>query len=410
MHSLQTDMMPKMNSKVQLTFHRVGERERQYVAEVLDAEFRTSMGSMMTSRLEACFAELIGTRFAISFINGTATLHAALVAGGVQPGDEVIVPPLTMASTTFAVLHAGAHPVFADVDPATWNIDPESVARHITDRTRAIVPVALFGLSPDMVPIMELAAQHELFVLEDAAECFLGDYRGKRVGGVGHAASFSFQSSKHLTAGEGGMITTSDPDLADRIRRFGSLGYASVGRSRGKITKETIQDPAYHRHSMVGWNYRMPELCAAVALAQVERAAELVAARVRAATMFQEVVGDCSWLTPQFVPEGHGHTYWTYAVRLINDGSFSWYDFRREYVKRAGHGVYAAWQLTYLEPFLRGQRGGTSHAGQRYDVGLCPVAEAVQPTLLQFPTNFFDSEEAERSAAALGATIAHFGR
>ena len=247
---------------------RITDLERRYVLEVLDGQFRTSAGSSMTRRLEEKFAAIFGCEYAISFVNGTATMHAALAAAGIGPGDEVIVPPLTMASTAFAVLHAGAVPVFADVDPDTWTLAPAAVAAAVTPRTRGIIPVAIYGLSPDMDPLMALAARHGLFVLEDDAQCFLGTYQGRVVGSLGHAASFSFQSSKHMTSGEGGMITTNDAGLAERIRRFNSLGYAAVGAAagKGKITRETIQDPAYERHASVGWNYRLPELCAAVAL------------------------------------------------------------------------------------------------------------------------------------------------
>ncbi|HRJ42758.1 MAG TPA: DegT/DnrJ/EryC1/StrS aminotransferase family protein, partial [Caldilineaceae bacterium] len=233
------------------TIQRIGERERAYVQQVLDSQFRSSAGSLMTKPLEQLFAETFDSRFAIAFVNGTATMHAALAAAGVGAGDEVIVPPLTMASTAFAALHANAIPVFADIDPHTWTIDPKSIAACITPRTKAIIPVALYGLAPDMDGIMELAARHNLFVLEDDAECFLGYYKGRIVGSIGHASSFSFQSTKHMTSGEGGMITTNDEGLAEGIRRFNSLGYAAVGAAagKGKITRETIQDPLYERHA-----------------------------------------------------------------------------------------------------------------------------------------------------------------
>jgi perosamine synthetase len=189
---------------------RISKKERAYVSEVLDSQFRTSAGSLMTQRLEEKFAGLFGVKYAISHVNGTATLHSALAAAGVGPGDEVIVPPLTMASTSFAVIHAGATPVFADIDPYTFNIDPADIQRKITPKTKAIIPVALYGLSPDMDPIMEIAKEHQLTVVEDDAECFFGYYKGRIVGSIGHMASFSFQSSKHMTSGEGGMLITED--------------------------------------------------------------------------------------------------------------------------------------------------------------------------------------------------------
>jgi perosamine synthetase len=396
---------------------RITDLERRYVMEVLDSQFRTSAGSSMTRRLEERFAAAFGCRYAISFINGTATMHAALAAAGIGPGDEVIVPPLTMASTAFTVLHAGATPVFADIEPNTWTIDPASVAAAITPRTRGIIPVAIYGLSPDMDPLMALAAQHGLFVLEDDAQCFLGTYKGRMVGTIGHAASFSFQSSKHMTSGEGGMITTADGELAERIRRFNSLGYAAVGAGagKGKITRDTIQDPAYERHASVGWNYRLPELCAAVALAQTERLPELVAARVQAARLYAEAARGCTWLAPQAVPDDYGHAYWTFVLKLDPEVDFTWYDFRARFRELGGDGIYAAWQLTYLEPAFRGKDfyppdGSVPGKRQAYAPGLCPVAESLQPRLLQFKTNYWDATAAERHAEILARTIVYFGR
>jgi len=171
--------------------------------EVLEGQFRTSQSGRMTARLERLFAETFDAGYAISFANGTATMHAALAAMGVGPGDEVIVPPLTMSATSLAVLHTGATPIFADIDPHTWTLDPEAVRRSVSARTRAIIPVALYGLPPDMPALMAIAAQHGLGVVEDDAQCFLGAIGGRLAGSIAHASSFSFQSSKHMTSGEG---------------------------------------------------------------------------------------------------------------------------------------------------------------------------------------------------------------
>lgn len=388
---------------------RIGELEKKYVLEVLDGGFRSSLGSMMMRRLEQQFAKTFDSKFAISFINGTATMHAALVAAGVGPGAEVIVPPLTMASTAFAVLHAGAIPVFADIDPRTWTICPESIRQVVTPATKAIIPVSIYGLSPDMDGIMDIAAKHHLFVLEDDAQCFLGRYKGRLVGSIGHASSFSFQSSKHIASGEGGMITTNDEVLADKIRRFNSLGYAGVGASKGKIDRSTIQDPGYERHASVGFNYRMPELCAAVALAQLERLAELVEMRIRVAELYTQAARGCTWLSAQLIPQGYIHSYWTYVLKLDDRVSFSWQDFRRVYMDKGGDGIYGAWQLTHLEPAIRGVRFGGSQR-QALGKGLCPNAERIQPRLLQFKTNYMDEAVAQKKADALAETIDYFGR
>jgi len=406
-----------------VSISRIGDLERTYVSEVLDSQFSTSRGSAMTGRLEKLFAQKLDSSYAIAFTNGTATMHAALAAAGVGPGDEVIVPPLTMASTAFAVLHANATPVFADIDPLTWTIDPKSIEERITPCTKAVITVSIYGLSPDMDPIMALAERHGLLVIEDDAQCLLGRYKGRTVGSIGHVSSFSFQSSKQITSGEGGMITTNDPELADRIRRFNSPGYAAVGGSpgKGKITKDVIQDPDYARHSSIGFNYRMPELCAAVLLAQTERLEELAGWRVTCANLYQEALGDCRWLVPQTVPEGYEHVYWSYVLRLATDKTdVGWHQFRRKYMEFDGDGIYAAWRLTYLEPVFQGRVfypsdcpvGCEHHEGgisQDYSVGLCPVAESVQPKLLQFKTNYLDMDVAKRKAEALAKTISHFG-
>jgi len=392
-----------------IPLQRIGELERSYVQEVLDGQFRTSAGSRMNTRLERKFAEIFQSRYAISFINGTATMHAALVAAGIGPGDEVIVPPLTMASTALAVLQARAIPVFADVDPHTWTLDPQAVAALIGPATKAIIPVSLYGLAPDLDPLMALASEHKLFVLEDDAECFLGYYKGRVVGSIGHASSFSFQSSKHMTSGEGGMITTNDEALANEIRRFGSLGYAGVGAAVGKITKDTIQDPAYERHVLLGYNYRLPELCAAVALAQLERLDALVTPRVKVAELYAQAVAGCRWLIPQAVPAEYVHSYWTYVLKLENDNAFTWHDFRNQYLAQGGERFYAAWALNYLEPVFRGKSFHPAQR-QRFEAGLCPVAEQLQPRLIQLKTNYWDLAQAEQQAEALARTIRWFAR
>lgn len=393
---------------------RISVLERKYVMEVLDTQFHSSQGSLMMKRVEEAFAQKFGVKYAISHVNGTATMHAALAAAGVGLGDEVIVPPLTMSATTFAVLHNNSIPVFADVDLETFNISPEAIRKCITPRTKAIIPVALYGLSPDMDAIMDIAREYGLTVIEDDAQCFLGKYKNRYVGTTAHMSSFSFQSSKHVTSGEGGMIVTDDFELATAVRRFSSLGYAGVGAGKGKITKSDIQDPNYERHVSMGWNYRMPELCAAVALAQVERMDELVQRRIDCAELFNGVITNCDWLIPQKVPQGYEASYWTYVVRLAHP-TVTWHQFRDRYIANGGDGIYAAWQLTYLEPMFREMhlagrevffdkpyRDGLP---QIYAPSLCPIAESLQPKLMQFKTNYWDWEQAEKQAELLRRTI-----
>lgn len=386
---------------------RIGDKEFDYVRQLLESGFPGATGVSFTAKLEAAFAEKFDCRYAISHANGTATLHSALAAVGVQPGDEVIVPPLTMASTSLAVLHQNAVPVFADIDPATLLIHPQEIRRRITPRTRAVITVALYGLSPDMDPIMELAAEHGLTVIEDDAQCFLGRYKGRMVGSIGHLASFSFQNSKHITCGEGGMVTTNDPEYADRVAKFASLGYGLVSAQPGKsrIDKRAIVRPDFKRHVSLGFNYRMSDLCAAVLLAQLERLEEFVAWRKRAAAAYDAVVRPCPWLKPQHVPDDCEHAWWAYTVCLPAPGDGpTWQQFFDKFVELGGDWFYGAWGLTYQEPIFQ---DGT--LGRKYEPGLCPVAESLQPRLMQFKTHYGDQPTIDRQAEALARTIGFFG-
>lgn len=393
---------------------RIFGNERKYIDEVLSSEFRTSSGATMMRRLETAFAERFGVNYAISFVNGTATMHAALEAAGIRPGDEVIVPPLTMSATTFAVLQCGAVPIFADVDGETFQINASDIERKLSPRTKAIITVALYGLSPDMDDINAIAGKHNLFVLEDNAECFLGKYKGKLVGTLGDCASFSFQSSKHLTSGEGGMIITDDADFANKVRQIQSLGYAGVSASKSKITKSDIQHPNYDRHVTMGWNYRMPELCCAVALAQVENIDPLVERRMEVASLFNEALsGSQDLLIPQKTPEHSVNSYWTWVCKL-NLKAASWNEFRDRFIQLGGDGFYGAWKLTYLEPmFVNRNLLGREYSipeevWSTYSMGLCPVAEDLQPRLLQFRTNYWNLDDAYKQSEVLQETIKSF--
>jgi perosamine synthetase len=391
---------------------RIGEKEFQYIKEVLDTDFSASKSCGMAQRFEEAFAKKFGSKFAISHVNGTCTMHSALEAINVDIGDEVIVPPLTMSSTSFAVMHANATPIFADINPETFLISPDSINEVITPKTKALITVALYGLSPDMDAIMKISKEHNLTIIEDNAQGFLGKYKGKLLGTIGHMASFSFQSSKHMTAGEGGILITNNEELANDIRCFQSLGYAGVSASKGKITKDDIQDPNYNRHIILGWNYRMPEICAAVCLGQLERLDELVQRRIDVAKGYHEIVKDCSWLINQKVPKECEHSYWTYVVRLENK-KISWYDFRKKFIEKGGDGIYAAWKLTYMEPMFQklafsGRENFLKHSIQVYKKDLCPNAEEIQPKLLQFKTNYWDWSRAEKNFEALEKTINFF--
>ncbi len=388
---------------------RISELEKKYVLEALDNGFATSLNSVFCNRLEKAFGEKFKSNYAISHVNGTATMHTALVALGVRPGDEVIVPPLTMSSTSLAVLHNGSIPVFADVDSKTFNIDPSSIKERITQKTKAIITVSLYGLSPDYDEILQICKNNNLYLIEDNAQCFLGTYKGKLVGEFGHFASYSFQASKHMTCGEGGMLTTSDDKLADLARRFSSLGYAGVSGKQGKITRNDIQDPAYNRHVMLGFNYRMSEVQAAVSLGQLEHLDELVNQRIKVASLFKEAIKDSKVVELQHEPEDYKNCYWSFSLLLkTNNPKKDWYSFKDKFQKNGGDGFYAAWKLSYQEPLFQNEIQHMPGIWQKFTPGLCPTAEHLQLRMIQLKTNYWNLEEAEKQAEILRKTIKEF--
>lgn len=388
---------------------RFTELEKKYVLDVIENEFNTSKNSVYNNKLEKLFAEKFSANYAIGHSNGTVTMHTALAALGVKPGDEVIVPPLTMSSTSLAVLNNGSIPVFADVDRYSFNIDAAAIERAITPKTKAVITVALYGLSPDYDKIIAVCKKHNIFLIEDNAECFYGTYKGKLVGQFGDFASFSFQASKHLTCGEGGMLICNNEGFADNARRFNCLGYAGVSAKQGKITRNDIQDPNYSRHVSLGFNYRMSELQAAVAFGQLERADELISNRVKVAEIFNKVIENSKLLSRQAEPEGYKNSYWSYSLVLNTEKpEIDWYKFRDLFQKNGGDGYYAAWKLSYFEPLFLNEIQKWDGVWQKYEKGLCPVAEYLQPRMIQLKTNYWDLGEAEKQAEILVQTINQF--
>ena len=276
--------------------------ELDYVTECLSSSWISSQGRFI-EEFENRVAEFVGARFAVATCNGTAALHIALLALGLKPGDEVIVPTLTYVATANAVTFCGARPVFADIDAQTWNLNPNSVCRLITPKTRGILPVHLYGLPCDLGPILETARRHGLWVVEDAAEALGASYANRVVGSFGEAAIFSFFGNKIVTTGEGGMVVTNDPDLAERLRLL---------RGQGMDPKRR------YWHPMVGFNYRMTNIAAAIGVAQMERVNGLLAARRRVATWYQEELADCPGLSFQFVQPPSTSVFWMVGVVLEN--------------------------------------------------------------------------------------------
>jgi perosamine synthetase len=393
---------------------RFGERELRYIREVIDSGFGSGTSGSMNNRFEAAFARAVGAGFAVTFNSGTSTLHAALEAVGVGYGDEVVTSPLTVISNLDVILAQNAIPVFADVDPETFNIDPADVARKITPRTKAIMPISLYGLSCDLDPLMALGKKHGIAVINDAAQAFGATYKGRRIAEIADITSYSLENSKHITTGDGGIVVTNDEILAGRMRKFGSLGYAALKATDGRIrtNKDIFQNPNYKRHDAFGHNYRMPEVAAAMGLAQTERLDYFLALRREISEMYFDAIASCDYLVPQRVPDGYGSVPWTVTVRYERT-DVSWQDFRFKHIDFGGDGIYAAWSLLYHETlFASGdwkRRCPPLYKDINYpQKGLCPNAEAVQPKIMQFVNNYGSKDEAAVQVNALRKVIAYF--
>ena len=390
--------------------------ELKYIKKVLNSENWSATTGNWNQALEGAFAKKIGTKYAISMNSGTSTLHAALEAVGVGPGDEVISPALTVIMDSTATIHANAVPVYADINAATFTIDPKDVVSKITDKTKAIIPVSLYGLPPDYDPIIKIAKKYDLAIIEDNAQCFLSTYKGRMTGTIGDMASYSFENTKHLSCGEGGILITNDEQYAESARKIGGHGFKNLKASEGRVrlNQDIFQNPNYKRHDTLGWNYRLSEFNAAIAMAQLERIDELVKLRIDSAHIFMEVMKQCDYLIPQKTPNGYTNSYYTLGV--VYDGleriGVTWEEFRKAYINAGGDGIYGAWAVPYLEPVIAERkfvdRCPWVYQDVHYHPGLCPVAEQVQPLLMQFKTNYRDLNLARKKAEILYQVIEKF--
>ncbi len=390
--------------------------ELDYLQKVLEGESWSATGGSWTIGLEQAFSKRIGTRYGVAFNSGTSTLHAALEAVGVGVGDEVISPALTVIMDSTATFHANAIPVYCDVDETTFNLDPDKLEALITPRTKAIITVALYGLSPDYDKILEIAKKYNIPVIEDNAQAVLSYYKGRLLGTIGDIASFSFENTKHISCGEGGMILTDKEEYAEKCRKLGGHGFKNLRAEDGRVrlNQDVFQDPTYKRHDSLGWNYRMPEFTAAVAYAQLERVDELVKLRQETAQIFIEVMKACDFLIPQKTPDGYINSYYSLGTRYLGEEKLgvSWQEFRKKYVEMGGDGYYGAWSVPYLEPVISerkyAKRLPDVYADIRFEEGLCPVAEKVQRQIMQIKTNYRDLELAKQKADILYKLIREY--
>ncbi|HPV83218.1 MAG TPA: DegT/DnrJ/EryC1/StrS family aminotransferase [Nitrospira sp.] len=265
-------------------------------------------------QFEQEFAAKVGARYAVALNSCTAALHLALEAIGLQEGDEVLVPTMTFAATAEVVTYFKAKPVLIDCLPTTLNMDPELIERAITPRTKAVIPVHFAGQPCEMARILEIARRHDLRVIEDAAHAFPASYKGKAIGSIGDYTCFSFYATKNITTGEGGMVTTDDPDQADRIRRM-----SLHGLSRDAWKRYTNQGSWYYDIVAPGFKYNLTDMAAALGLTQLHKAERFWKTRERYAALYAEGFRDLPEITPLMIHDDVQHAWHLYVIQLDLD-------------------------------------------------------------------------------------------
>ena len=355
----------------------IGEEELKLVMEAVKSGWVSSKGKYI-KEFEKDFSNYIGTKYGVAVSNGTAALHLALVALGIGPGDEVLIPTLTFASVANAVIYSGAKPVFVDSHPDYWCIDPEDAERKITERTKAIIAVHSYGHSCDMDCILELANRYGLYVVEDCAEAHGAEYKGRKVGSFGDISCFSFYGNKIITTGEGGMCLTNDQKLAEKM----------------KILRDHGMDPKRrYWHEVIGFNYRMTNLQAALGVAQLKKIDYFISKKRKIAKTYNSLFeGIDKVVCPPEMPWAKS-VYWLYSI-LINYSKTSINNRDKLMEMLAQRGIETRplfYPIHEMPPY------------KKYSQGRCPVAEKISRKGLSLPSSTKLTDEEVRFIA--NATI-----
>jgi len=281
--------------------------ELKYVTEAVSTGWISSSGKYV-NEFEKSFANYCGAKYAVAVCNGTAALHLSLVALGISKGDEVIIPSFTMSASAFSVCYTGALPVLVDAVKDTWNIDTSKIEEKITKKTKAIMPVSIFGHPVEMDSIREIAAKYNLKIVEDAAESHGSEYKGVKIGNLADITAFSFFSNKNLTTGEGGIVVTNDKSLYEQALYYRNMCFSLNG-------------PRDYKHNHIGFNYRMSNLHAAVGLAQVEKAEEYIKLRIRNGALYRKYLDGIDGVTTQNTLSYVKHAQWMNGV-IIDENKY----------------------------------------------------------------------------------------
>ncbi len=375
--------------------HAIEEDDIQAVVETLRSDWLTT-GPKVTE-FEEAVAAFVGAKYAVSFSSGTAALHAAAFAAGLQPGDEAVTTPLTFAATANCVLYQGATPVFADIEPETLNIDPEQVSTRVSIRTKAILPVDYAGHPAALDEILELAQRHGLVVIEDACHALGARYRQARVGGIAHMTVFSFHPVKHVTCGEGGMVTTDNPRFEQTLRRFRNHGIDSEARNRQAANRW------FYEMVLLGFNYRLSDIACALGVRQLAKLVANLERRQQVAACYGQALQDLPGICLPVERSEATSAWHLYPIRLnLNKLSAD-----REQVFRAlraeNIGVNVHYIPVHLHPYYRDRFG--------YKSGELPVAENAYERLISLPMfHGMSDQDVQDVIAAVRKVMTHFAR
>ena len=332
---------------VPLTKPLLGEAEELAVIQVLRSGWLVQ--GPKVAEFEDEVATYLGAKYAVATSSCTAALHLALLLHGIEPGDEVIVPSFTFIATANAVLYTGATPVFVDIDPRSYNLDPSAVQTAITPRTKAIMPVHQLGLAADMDRLAAIARQHDLVLIEDAAPAIGATYKGRKVGGLGNAACLSFHPRKVITTGEGGMLVTDSLPMADRARTL-----RAHGMSVSDLARHRAERVIFEEYPELGYNYRMTDMQAAIGIEQLRRLDAMIERRRQIARRYAEALADVEGLLLPLSSHEAPHTYQSYMVELQSDLGVN-RDQLMQQLLTVGVATRRGVMAIHLEPYYRAQ-------------------------------------------------------
>ncbi len=287
----------------------IDEDDIQAVVDVLKGDYLTTGPAI--SEFEKAVCEYTGAKYAVAIANGTAALHAACFAAGIKYGDEVITTPMTFAASANCVLYCGGTPVFADIRPDTYNIDPAEIRKKITDKTKAIIAVHYTGQPCDMDEIQAIAKEHHLTVIEDAAHALGADYKGRKIGTISDMTTFSFHPVKHITTGEGGMITTNDEKLYEKLKLFRSHG---ITRDESLMTKK--EGGWYYQQVDLGYNYRITDIQCALGISQMRKLDNFIARRRELVKRYEEAFRDIEGIICPYQQEECHNSWHLYVIQV----------------------------------------------------------------------------------------------